>query len=599
MDSQKQSTIDRLKQANNVLVTVNSNPSVDQLAACIGLTIILNELGKHGTAVFSGTVPSTLEFLEPEKTIEKNTDSLRDFIISLDKSKADKLRYKVEDKVVKIFITPYRTSISEKDLDFSQGDFNVDVVVALGVHDQKELDQAITSHGRILHDATIISINTSQGNEVGTINWQDPKASSLSEMVASMVDSFEKKVLDNQVATALLTGIVAETNRFSNDKTSPDTMKISAQLMAAGANQQLVANKLDEPPPSPPDKPVNSSPKNPPPPPNDGTLEISHDGKTGDVVQNSESELNDEELLKLTLNDRPQIKIDEQGQIINEKKQELLTGPGPTDEADDGLDSDGVMDDEDRPSGEANRSPGFGSMPASGGGQSTDDLQAKSDNNTTDPHSTPELGSSLPPVPVPNLPAPPGSPLPPVPMPPQPSSTAIPDFTLPEPEGGAPAPDANPSPTLIPPEPPKLKVNKDETLAEIEAATKSSHLAKQGGDAARDRIKDALLEAPPQSPEPIIALNAQPLSDNLHDEDKQQNTPAGSKLAEPLVTEDEPINKDKPAAAKPMDMPLPPPLTSSPASSASSDTTDDNTGQGLPPPPVPPPMMPINPLPPQ
>ena len=41
-----------------------------------------------------------------EKTIEKNTDSLRDFIIALDKSKADKLRYKVEDKFVKIFITP-------------------------------------------------------------------------------------------------------------------------------------------------------------------------------------------------------------------------------------------------------------------------------------------------------------------------------------------------------------------------------------------------------------------------------------------------------------------------------------------------------------
>ena len=31
--------------------------------------------------------------------------SLRDFIVALDKSKADKLRYKVEDKFVKIFIT--------------------------------------------------------------------------------------------------------------------------------------------------------------------------------------------------------------------------------------------------------------------------------------------------------------------------------------------------------------------------------------------------------------------------------------------------------------------------------------------------------------
>src|SRR5882757_8030944 len=157
---QKQALADRLKQASNILVTVSNNPSVDQLASCIGLTLALNKMDKHATAVFSGEVPSTIEFLQPEKTIEKNTDSLRDFIIALDKSKADKLRYKVEDTVVRIFITPYKTSISQDDLQFSQGDFNVDVVLALGVHNQTDLDQAITSHGRILHDAVVATINT-------------------------------------------------------------------------------------------------------------------------------------------------------------------------------------------------------------------------------------------------------------------------------------------------------------------------------------------------------------------------------------------------------------------------------------------------------
>jgi len=290
MDSQKQQIIDRLKQANNVLVTVKSDPSIDQLAACIGLTLVLNEQGKHATAVFSGEVPSVLEFLEPEKTLESNTDSLRDFIISLDKSKADKLRYKVEDKVVKIFITPYRTSIDEEDLEFSQGDFNVDVVVALGVHEQDELDQAVTSHGRILHDASTVSLNTVQGNNIGSANWVDEKASSLSEMVASIAGSLGKKdVLDNQIATALLTGIVSETERFSNGKTSPQTMSTAAKLLTAGANQELVASKLAEPEPEPeeewhePGDDGESSgpeePDNPPPEPpksDDGALSIDH-----------------------------------------------------------------------------------------------------------------------------------------------------------------------------------------------------------------------------------------------------------------------------------------------------------------------------------
>ncbi len=287
----KQQIAERLKTANNVLVSVSTNPSVDQLAAAIGFTLLLNKLGKHGTAVFSGTVPSTLEFLRPEATLEKNTDSLRDFIVALDKSKADRLRYKVEDKLVKIFITPYRTSISEKDLGFSQGDFNVDVVVALGVKEQKDLDSAITAHGRILHDAAVISITNQDKSNLGTLNWSDPNASSLCELLTSLSDLLGPNLLDAQIATAFLTGIVAETERFSNDKTAPATMTLAARLMSAGANQQLIASKLEEPKPAPPPPPPPAPKSKPapitprpastpkaetPPPASDGALKIDH-----------------------------------------------------------------------------------------------------------------------------------------------------------------------------------------------------------------------------------------------------------------------------------------------------------------------------------
>lgn len=244
MENPKASAIARLKEANNILVTVSTNPSVDQLAGAIGLTLLLNKLGKHATAVFSGEVPSTIEFLQPEQTLESNTDSLRDFIIALDKAKADKLRYKVEEKQVRIFITPYRTSLSEEDLEFSHGDFNVDVVVALGVHEQQDLDQAIVAHGRILHDATILAVNTQPNGSLGTISWVNEQASSLCEMLTDIGSELKEDILDPQMATALLTGIVAETERFSNQRTTSQTMSISAKLMAAGANQQLVAAEL-------------------------------------------------------------------------------------------------------------------------------------------------------------------------------------------------------------------------------------------------------------------------------------------------------------------------------------------------------------------
>lgn len=284
MENPKNQLATKLKDANNVLVTVSTNPTLDQLSAAIGLTLFLTRLKKHATTVFSGRIPSTLDFLKPEETIETNTDSLRDFIISLDKNKADKIRYKVEDAMVKIFVTPYRTSITEDDLVFSQGDFNVDVVVALGIQSREDIDQAIMTHGRILHDAVVATVNLSENSDLGSLNWADPQASSLCEMMVAITDLMKANSLDGQMATALLTGIVAETERFSNEKTSSHTMSASAKLLSAGANQQLVATNLQ-----PPEDEFPQEPNSPDLPPD--TEDQSNNDLPQDVIYNDDGSL--------------------------------------------------------------------------------------------------------------------------------------------------------------------------------------------------------------------------------------------------------------------------------------------------------------------
>jgi hypothetical protein len=245
----KQQIVEKIKGSTNILVTVSQNPSVDDLSAALGLTALLNKLDKHATAIFSGAVPPAITFLDPEKVFESNADSLRDFIIALDKEKADHLRYKIEGDVVKIFITPYRTTITKDDLEFSQGDFNVELVLALGVSSQENLDAALAAHGPMFHDVTIATLSAgSQLSNLGSIDWHDESASSLSEMIAELSDAVrtDKVLLDKQISTALMTGIVAATDRFSNARTSARVMTAAAQLMAAGADQQLIAARLQE-----------------------------------------------------------------------------------------------------------------------------------------------------------------------------------------------------------------------------------------------------------------------------------------------------------------------------------------------------------------
>ncbi len=577
MDQNKQQIIERLTQATNVLVTVSANPSVDQLAACIGLTLFLNKLGKHATAVFSGQAPSAIEFLEPETTLEQNTDSLRDFIISLDKSKADKLRYKVEENIVKIFITPYRTSLSDADLNFSQGDFNVEAVVALGVQEKEDLDQAITSHGRILHDATVMSVNTTATSALGSINWSDPSVSSLCEMVTGLTNDLKKDGYDNQIATALLTGIVAETERFSNEKTSPNTMTLAATLMGAGANQQLIATKLqpkaEEAAPLPQEEAVVPEQKTTAT--SDGALSINHD------EQDSTLDLLDDDI--------PDIHIDEHGNMNQLGGDELP----PTEELRrpdmilEPPSRGGELTANDKPEQLAGSADAMSSVaPLESILQHNNDEHPEPMGNTVeeDPLGAP-IDQSTPPVVADSQEASQDSSVvePETQNPEQTPAviaTAIEPSELPSsiPDLTPLNPEPTPDPATVP-EPVVLPEHDSvaETLAELEKTVDSLHLESPEAGAtvepapdasdARSAVESALNAS---TDTPLQSLNAQPLSDgSLHEPASQASivpTPIGDILAQADAEAAEaveavsgttaPDNRD-PAAPPP----LPPPLT--------------------------------------
>lgn len=243
-DNARLKIIEKLKSANNILVTVGHNPSVDTLAAALGLALAIDKMRKHTSAIFSGDMPNFMNFLHPEKIFEDSTASFQDFIISLDKEKADKLRYKVEGDLVKIFITPYHTRISPDDLVFSEGGLNVDLVIALGVKRQEDLDKAVVAHGRILHDADIATINLAGDSSLGTISWSNIGVSGYSEAVAALIDEIDPELFTKQVSTALLTGIVLSTDQFSNVSTKPSTMAIASKLLSNGADQQLIVAEV-------------------------------------------------------------------------------------------------------------------------------------------------------------------------------------------------------------------------------------------------------------------------------------------------------------------------------------------------------------------
>ncbi len=66
----------------------------------------------------------------------------------------------------------------------------------------------------------------------GDVNFMDPKASSASELVYRGID--DKEAMDPSIAKALYIGIIHDTGVFQYSNTSPETLRIAADLISYG-----------------------------------------------------------------------------------------------------------------------------------------------------------------------------------------------------------------------------------------------------------------------------------------------------------------------------------------------------------------------------
>jgi phosphoesterase RecJ-like protein len=99
-----------------------------------------------------------------------------------------------------------------------------------------------------LSRATIAVIDHHVSNRgFGTANWIDADAAATCEMVTLMLPALGVE-LDEELATALMTGIVQDTHTFAHPNATPRTLRVAAELVEAGAplsrlNRAVYADK--------------------------------------------------------------------------------------------------------------------------------------------------------------------------------------------------------------------------------------------------------------------------------------------------------------------------------------------------------------------
>jgi nanoRNase/pAp phosphatase (c-di-AMP/oligoRNAs hydrolase) len=243
----KQQTVELLRQAESVLVVTGREPNIDQIASVFALQQILTRLGKKSYAVVTDSIPTAAEKLMNLDHVSRTLDGVRDFIVSLDLShvEVDKLKYDIVEGRLDVTITPAAGNFTPEDARFDYGSYQFDLVVVVGVHKLTQIDRLLESNPTIFDGLHLINIDYHRINEnYGSVNFVDTTASSVSEMLIGTIESLGQGMIDADIATALLSGVMSATNRFTTSSTTPKTMTIAAQLLSGGARQQEVVREL-------------------------------------------------------------------------------------------------------------------------------------------------------------------------------------------------------------------------------------------------------------------------------------------------------------------------------------------------------------------
>lgn len=183
----REAVLEAIRGAERITAICHENPDADSLGSALALRFAMEGLGRHAEVVAADGVPPFLAGLPGAAEVRRVPQLEPDVAVVLDGPLS-------------------RTG---------------------GI---------VRDHGEWLGRATIVNIDhhvSNDGNGVAAA-FVDPEAAATCEMMALLLPAIGVE-LDERIATVLAAGIVQDTHTFAHPNATPRTLRVMADLVAAGA----------------------------------------------------------------------------------------------------------------------------------------------------------------------------------------------------------------------------------------------------------------------------------------------------------------------------------------------------------------------------
>ncbi|OGF27695.1 hypothetical protein A2303_00500 [Candidatus Falkowbacteria bacterium RIFOXYB2_FULL_47_14] len=248
MLTQEQQIFEQIKKAKSVLITFGKTWNGDAVASSLAFYLLLKKLGKSvEIAAENFDQGKSYSFLPAYEAIRHSLDNLRKFIVSLDitNAKVGAIKYKVEENVLNFIISPKEGFFTHDDIKSRSGDFKYDLVIVLDTPDLESLGEIYDKDTEFFYQVPVINIAHSSNNEeFGQINLIELTAIATAEILFNLFSGYSRDLIDEDIATCLLAGIISKTRSFKTQNITPQSLSISSELISLGARREEIVNQL-------------------------------------------------------------------------------------------------------------------------------------------------------------------------------------------------------------------------------------------------------------------------------------------------------------------------------------------------------------------
>ena len=191
----------RIRAARTVLTVCHENPEADALGSALALALAVEELGGRATPVCSDVVPQMYDFMP----------------------RIERFRQDPEPGV------PY------------------DLIVVGDCGDLARIGSVLGRHAELFSRVPIVNIDHHISNTgFGAVDWIDPSAAATCEMDTLLMPALGLGLdaADGSIAANLMAGVVIDTANFQHPNVTPRTLRVAAELVAAGAPLSDTARRI-------------------------------------------------------------------------------------------------------------------------------------------------------------------------------------------------------------------------------------------------------------------------------------------------------------------------------------------------------------------